>query len=119
LLYEHEFLILAQRCQATMEQDKPLYAELTKAIEHKNKYMGELRRTMAMVVSVLNQADQLIENRLSLKPPGQNQQSNQEFGVLHRVSLQFYIGEVQAMQAPRPSQGNVGCSQKICAQPCH
>ena len=43
LLYEHEFLILAQQCRATLEPDESLYDELTKAIEHKQKYQNQVR----------------------------------------------------------------------------
>ena len=176
LLYEHEFLILAKRCQETIGPDKPLYAELTKAIEHKQiyqsqlrwnvtfagdeirhlfslatqaltpqqlsskpvelvvalenlntwlsnpttnstglqhaykvfetrKHMGKLRLTMAMAVSALTQADELIEKRLSQKPLCQNQQANQKFDVVNRVFRQFYIGEVQPILAQLHRQG--------------
>ena len=176
LLYEHEFLMLAKRCQESIKPDKPLYKELTKAIEHKQsyrsqlrwnatfasdeirhlfslsarpltpknlsskpvelvgsletlnawlsnpttnsielqqayktfetrKYLGELRLTMAMAVSVLSQADEFMEQRLSQKPLCRNRQANQKFEVVNRVFLRFYIGEVQPILAQLYQQG--------------
>lgn len=43
LIYEHEFLMLAKRCQDTIKADKALHAELTKAIAHKQRHQKQLR----------------------------------------------------------------------------
>ena len=42
LLYEHEFLMLARRCQEMIDPGNPLYAELVNVIEHKQSYKDQL-----------------------------------------------------------------------------
>ena len=69
------------------------------------KYIGELRLTMALAVSALDEANTLINERLFQKPLCQNRRRNRRFDVVNRVFQLFYIGEVQPTLAKLHQQG--------------
>lgn len=178
LLYEYEFLLLAQQCQQELDSEGDLFKALDQAVRHKQayqqqirwnaifasdefrylfssgtklltkqqlveapndlvlalesiqfwllnpvvnqdtlaqayqvltvrKYIGELRSTMAMAVSVLAHSNSMIEQRLSHRPLCRKAKSNPKFEVVNTVFRLYYIGEVQPALAKLHQQGKI------------
>ena len=71
-----------------------------------HKYIGELRLSMNRMVSVLLQADTLIQQRLQGRPLCLLERPNTSFETVNNVLQKFYIGEVQPLAAKLHQQGS-------------
>ncbi|MFT5421139.1 MAG: hypothetical protein ACI9D5_001894 [Candidatus Endobugula sp.] len=118
LLYEYEFLILAQHCQQTLDKNGALYAALTKAIAHKKNHLHNVRWNttfasdeMRHLFSLGSQpltVQQLSEHPIELitaleyldtwlsKPTIENQTLHDSYKVL---ATRKYIGELRLTMA--------------------
>ena len=65
------------------------------AVLASRKVLGEVRRSMVLLHQGLEQADNLIRQRLEEKQLCRNNQPNKQFEIVNTVFRKFYIGEVQ------------------------
>lgn len=65
------------------------------AVLASRKYLGELRRSIVLVIEGLDRADFLLKQRIEVNPLCRNNTPNTQFTIVENVFRKFYIGEVQ------------------------
>lgn len=81
--------------------------EAVLAIITSRKYLGELRRSMALIQTGLSQADALIKQRIDQRPLCRKSVPNAQFAIVNNVFRKFYIGEVQPYLASVYQQAEI------------